>query len=221
MPRIPEPERMDLPHEAEAYARADFADVNQRFVDRLLQLAVAAPPDLTLLDLGTGPGDIPRRIAAARPNWHIVAADAAEAMLAIAQRETQAPPARDAIRWTRCDAKALPFASAAFDAVVSNSILHHITETAALWSEVRRVARPRALVFFRDLARPESNEAAARIVRQYARNESPTLQEEFLRSLLSAYTVDEVREQLARAGLESLNAAMITDRHLDIWGRLP
>lgn len=220
MPRIPEPERMDLPHEAEAYARADFADVNQRFVDRMLQLAAAAPPRLTLLDLGTGPGDIPRRIAAARPNWRIVAADAAEAMLAIARRETSAAPARDAIRWTRCDAKALPFVNGAFDAVVSNSILHHITETVVLWSEVRRVARPRALIFFRDLARPESPEAADRIVARYAGNESATLQEEFHRSLLSAYTVDEVREQLARAGLESLNAALITDRHLDIWGRL-
>lgn len=39
MHRQPEPELMDLAHEAEAYAAADFSDVNAAFVDRLLSLA--------------------------------------------------------------------------------------------------------------------------------------------------------------------------------------
>jgi len=53
--RQAEPELMDLPEEAEAYARADFSAVNQAFVERVLELAgerVAA----IVVDLGTGPG---------------------------------------------------------------------------------------------------------------------------------------------------------------------
>ena len=58
MPRQPEPEYMDLPEEAAAYAEADFADVNEAFVERLLEHVGAREEELAL-DLGTGPGDIP------------------------------------------------------------------------------------------------------------------------------------------------------------------
>ena len=39
MPRQPEPEYMDDPAEAEAYAASDFSEVNQAFIDRLLELS--------------------------------------------------------------------------------------------------------------------------------------------------------------------------------------
>jgi hypothetical protein len=40
MHRQPEPELMDLPHEAQAYAAADFSGVNAAFVDRPAQPGV-------------------------------------------------------------------------------------------------------------------------------------------------------------------------------------
>jgi len=45
---------MDLPHEAKAYAEADFSDVNTAFVDHLLELTGPLEKGL-VLDLGTGP----------------------------------------------------------------------------------------------------------------------------------------------------------------------
>ena len=77
MPRQPEPELMDLQAEADAYARADFADVNQAFADRLVALA-GHLERARAVDLGTGPGDIPVRLARAMPGWHITAVDASE-----------------------------------------------------------------------------------------------------------------------------------------------
>ena len=62
--------------------------------------------------------------------------------------------------------------------------------------------------------------AALEIVQTYASQESQLLQEEFYRSLLSAYTVAEVRRQLRRAGLRGLEVSMATDRHLDVFGRV-
>lgn len=219
MERQPEPEAMDLEEEAAAYAAADFTDVNEAFVERLVELA--APVDRALaLDLGTGPGDIPLRLWRRRPAWRIVAGDVSRAMLELARTAINEAGAADSLWPVEQDAKAAPFRSGAFDAIFSNSILHHITDTARLWGEVKRISRPGALIFLRDLARPKSPKAASEIVRRYAGTESVLLQEEYYRSLLSAYTPAEVEAQLARAGLDGLRVEMVTDRHLDVYGRV-
>jgi hypothetical protein len=60
MPRVLEPELMDDPEQAVAYAKADFAKENQSFVNRFVEYY----PDFTeghVLDLGCGPADIRRR----------------------------------------------------------------------------------------------------------------------------------------------------------------
>ena len=210
---------MDEAAEAAAYARADFAEVNAAFVARLLGLA--GPCETArAVDLGTGPADIPLRIVRERPGWRIVAVDASSAMLEHARRAVEDAGASSAVTLVLSDAKSTGLPGAAFDVVFSNSILHHITDTDVFWTEVRRLAKSGALVFLRDLARPKSEEAARRIVQQYAASESPLLQEEYYRSLLSSYTPEEVRAQLARAGLTALNVERVTDRHFDVWGRL-
>lgn len=215
--RQAEPEWMDDPAEAKAYAEADFAAVNDAFVAKLLE--VAGPLDeARAVDLGTGPADIPIRLLRARPRWRVAAVDAAAAMLAIARRAIDAAGLAGSITPVQADAKGTPLAAGAFDVIFSNSILHHITDTASFWAEVKRLGHRGTAVFLRDLARPASVAAAREIVNLHAGGESPLLQEEYYRSLLSAYTVDEVRLQLASAGLGELNVQMITDRHMDIWG---
>ncbi len=219
MPRQPEPEYMNSPAEADAYAAADFADVNQAFVDRLLELAGPAER-ATAVDLGTGPGDIPIRLARVRPGWHITAVDASEAMLDHARRAAAAAGLTNAIEWLCADAKSTPLPEAAFDVVFSNSILHHVTDTDAFWTELKRLAAPGALVLLRDLTRPRDEASARAIVARYAGGESRLLQEEFFRSLLSSWTPQEVRRQLDRADLGALAVAMVTDRHWDVFGHL-
>jgi len=216
MPRVPEPEPMDIAEEAQVYAQADFAEVNAGFVARLLELVGPQEAGLAL-DLGTGPGDIPRRVIRERPAWRIVAADVSLPMLGYVHRAVEPDGAIHALCM---DAKTAPFPPGVFDIIFSNSILHHVSDTDRFWAEVRRVAKPHALVFLRDLARPASRAAAADIVAQYAGTETGLLREEFYRSLLSAYTPDEVRGQLARSGLAQLRVAMSSDRHLDICGTI-
>ena len=217
MPRRPEPEFMDIPAEATAYDEADFSEVNQAFVDRLLELA--GPMDRACaLDLGTGPGDIPIRVARARPGWHIIGLDASEAMLAIARRAGADAGVNDRIAWLLADAKAAPLPEGAFDVVFSNSILHHVADTAAFWAEVKRLAAPGALIFLRDLSRPAAEADARAIVAKYAAGESEVLKEEFRRSLLAAWRPEEVRAQLEAAGLSGLDVRLVTDRHLDVIG---
>jgi SAM-dependent methyltransferase len=218
--RHAEPEVMDLTSEAAAYAAADFDDVNAAFVERLLEIA-GTEPVRWILDLGTGPGDIPVRIARARPHWRIVALDASAPMLDFAKAARRRAKVTERLSFVLGNAKQLPVLNASCGLIFSNSILHHITDALHVWGEVRRVARPGAWLFFRDLSRPVNAEAARKIVASYAGGESPLLQREFYRSLLSAYTPDEVRNQLRACGLGHFDVEQVTDRHMDIWGRLP
>lgn len=219
MPRLPEPEYMDLPDEAAAYARADFRDVNAAFVERLLQL-VPTHEEKSVVDLGTGPADIPLRLLTERPAWSVMGIDGSPAMLAIAHLAAFHVPVGSRLTLIRGDACRSPVSSQTFDIVVSNSILHHVSDPMLLWQEIRRLGKPGATVFLRDLRRPDNIETAQALVEQYAGGESPLLREEFYRSLLAAYTPAEVTDQLSRAGLQQLQVAVSSDRHLDVVGQL-
>ena len=217
MERIIEPEIMDVPERAAAYGAADFSAVNGAFVDRLLALAGSLDGAL-VLDQGTGPGDIAMRIATARPAWRVVGIDASRPMLSIARSDCSTESKARTPEFVLCDALCSPFADSRFDVVCSNSILHHLPDPQPFWREVRRIARPGALFFLRDLLRPETPEDAQALVEEYAGDESPILKEDFYNSLCAAYTVEEVREQLQNAGLDEWEATRVSDRHFDVAG---
>lgn len=215
MHRIPEPEVMDTPDRAEAYARTDFSAVNAAFVERLLALA-GDRHNALVLDLGTGPGEIPLRVRSQRPGWKITAIDASLPMLRFA-REASGTGA--APRFTLADAKCLPFADRTFDLVFSSSLLHHLPDPLPFWREVKRLARPGALVLVRDLFRPDTPQDAQRLVNTYAPDEHPLLREDFYNSFLAAFTPEEIRGQLVAAELSRLDIVEVSDRHVDVFGR--
>lgn len=220
MPRVLEPEVMDIPEEVAAYVEADFAAVNQAFVARLVDL-VGARRQVKVVDLGTGPAEIPIRMVRARPSWSVVAVDASAGMIEAARRNVEAVRLTESIQVVCADAKRSNLESASFDIVCSNSLLHHMSAPAELWAEIRRLGKPGAPLLLRDLIRPASADAARQLVEKYAGRGSELLQEEFYRSFLAAFTPEEVREQLKAAGLESLEVAIVSDRHLDVVGKLP
>jgi len=130
MDRVLEPEVMADPRQALAYARADFGEVNQRFVDELVARH-PMPAHARVVDLGCGPADIPIRLAAALPRSRIVAVDASIPMLALGLEALRQRPPRVSLICARLPH--LPFADRGFDAVISNSLLHHLPEPAVLW----------------------------------------------------------------------------------------
>ena len=219
MQRVPEREVMDLPDAARAYAAADFADVNDAFVERLLELA-GDRQAARAIDLGTGPGDIPIRVAKKRPGWRIEAVDGSREMLQIAQHALDSAGVKDRVTPHLGDVKATKLTEHAYEVIFSNTVLHHLHDPLGLWRETARLAAPGAVVFVRDLMRPSSEVTARRVVELYAKDESPLLQEEFYRSLLAAFRPDEVREQLDAVGLKSLQVQPATDRHMDVFGTL-
>ena len=70
-----------------------------------------------------------------------------------------------------------------------------------------------------DLSRPD-NTAALEALLESTRDEPEVLRRDFHNSLLAAYTVEEVSEQLERNGLAHLCVQRVSDRHLIVWGQL-
>jgi ubiquinone/menaquinone biosynthesis C-methylase UbiE len=211
-----EPELMDDPREALAYARANFRDVNEKFVRDLL-FHVGAKQVGCAVDLGCGPGDISAGVQRERPRWRIVAIDAAVAMLRLASTRIKAAKGVSLIL---ARAQQLPLPAQSVDLVFSNSLLHHLPDPSPFWNEIGRITRPGGRVFVRDLMRPASEASAHDIVHSHTGAESALLQEEFYRSLIAAFTPDEIRFQLEAVGLGRLEVAITSDRHLDVVGEL-
>lgn len=221
MQRVPEPEElMDEPEQAAAYAGADFSEPNQLFV-QLIEAQAGTPLRGEALDLGCGPADIALDLLRRHPELRITALDGAEAMLAHARQHlVQAPELapRLALRCATLPDAELP--AAAFDFLLSNSLLHHLRDPAVLWQTLAHAARPGAQILVMDLARPASPADAEALVQTHAADAPPVLQRDFYNSLLAAYTVEEVQAQLAANGLAGLSVTMVSDRHLAVRGQL-
>ena len=220
MKRRPEPELMDSEAQTIAYAEADFEEANTLFTENFLRRFDDLAAGGRLADLGCGPGDITIRLARALPGWSATGLDAGENMLRRARerlaREPDAP--RVTFRQAYLPDSTLPPRS--WDAVVSNSLLHHLPDPMTLWESVLQLGAPGAAVQVMDLSRPGDEDGARRLVDQYAADAPEILREDFYNSLLAAYTVDEIREQLGRAGLSHLGVEMASDRHWIVSGRL-
>jgi ubiquinone/menaquinone biosynthesis C-methylase UbiE len=217
MDRILEPEIMDGEAEAGAYARADFADSNQWYADHF---AAEFPRHLRdIVDLGCGPADVTLRVARLARDVRITAVDGSSAMLELARSAIETAQLSDRILLHLGRLPGLSLPEHHFDAVLSKDMLHHLPDPQALWTEVRRLARPGAAVYVMDLMRPDSPLEAKEIVERVAAREHPILKEDFYNSLCAAFTVSEVRDQLERAELP-LTVEQVTPRHMRIKGIL-
>ena len=220
MQRTPEPELMDDPQQAEAYAAADFASTDAAFVaefcHRYCQEHAGLGPG-PLVDLGCGPGNITLRLAEALPARAIVGVDGSGPMLAIARARAAGFGSR--VTWVEALLPAPSLPRGGFAAVLGNSLLHHLEDPRLLWATVAELAAPGAAIWIGDLRRPASEAEAEALVERYAGDAPPVLRADFLASLHAAYEPDEVRAQLAAAGLPLVVEA-VGDRHLRVHGRL-
>ena len=72
-------------------------------------------------------------------------------------------------------------------------------------------------IFVMDLLRPENMEQAMKLTNKYVKNEPDILKRDFHRSLLAAFEIDEVKDQLIKSGLV-LSVEQVSDRHMIIYG---
>jgi SAM-dependent methyltransferase len=220
MHRIPEPELMNDPVQAHAYAHADFAEPHQRFVELFKESFPGLNVSGRVLDLGCGPADVAIRFARAFPECTIEGVDGAESMLHHGAYFVGRAGLKQRIRLIHARLPQAPLPARAYDVIISNSLLHHLHEPAVLWQAIESHAKPGAAVFVMDLLRPHSRAQAQALVDQHAAGEPEILRRDFFNSLLAAFRVDEVRAQLRDCDLAELAVQAVSDRHLIVHGRV-
>ena len=208
--RVLEPEVMDSQEDADEYAAFDNTSVNEEFVARLLE---CSPNVGNALDVGTGPADIAILLAQRAPRLRIVAIDLGEHMLAMARENVKRAGLQGRIDVARADAKATGREAGSFDLVYSNSLAHHIPEPELFLLEVKRLARPGAAIFIKDLHRPESQAELAGLVDTYAVGCTAYQRRIFGDSLHAALTVEEVQAMCAKVDLRGVSVTRTSDRH--------
>jgi ubiquinone/menaquinone biosynthesis C-methylase UbiE len=216
--RVLEAEVMESMDEAISYDDMCHDAVNEQFVTDLLATGGVTGE---ILDLGTGTARIPLLLCEAKENCRIVAVDLSTGMLDIARLNVELASQVDRILLSRIDAKSLPFDDNRFDAVMSNSIVHHLATPESAFAEAHRVCSCGGLLFFRDLMRPATDAEVKQLVTTYAGEEAEPARRMFDDSLRAALTVAETREIVAGLGFPADSVQATSDRHWTWCARKP
>lgn len=215
MERQLEPELMEDADQVKAYAEADFEIPHNQFIERL-QVFVDQPGfNGTALDLGCGPGDISVRFVRAFPLSHLDAVDGSRAMIDYAQALPEA--IRQRINFIHGKLPFVVLPRTYYAIIFSNSLLHHLPDPQILWHSIKTYAKQGSRIAVMDLLRPDSIEAAKALVDTYAADEPDILRRDFYYSLLAAFNLEEIGNQLEVAGL-NFKLEQISDRHVFIKG---
>ncbi|MGH1537696.1 MAG: class I SAM-dependent methyltransferase [Gammaproteobacteria bacterium] len=224
MDRVPEQELMNELEQVLAYAEADFEVAHQSVIDNFAQIfpdfLSDTRPQQNVLDLGCGSGDVTVRFAHRFPVWHIDAVDGAQEMLKQAAELIENNAISERITLHHQQLANFTIEPKNYDAIISNSLLHHLHDPMQLWSIIKQFTTFNTAIYVCDLFRPETITEADALVEQYANNEPEILQKDFYNSLLAAFTPDEVRAQIVKAELDSMNIDIVSDRHMLIYGYL-
>ena len=217
IPRTLEPEVMDTAEEADSYDRMDHSAPHQAFVQRLIEIGARG----RMIDIGTGPGQIPVLVAERVVDARVVGIDLSAHMLRHAERHKRASAHGDRVEFRQGNARQLDFPDQSFDAVFSNTILHHIHDPRPFLREAKRVLRPGGALLIRDLYRPWSLRRADELVALHACSSNRFQQDMFRASLCAALTPFELRRMADECGLAEAEITIDSDRHvsLQIAGR--
>ncbi len=116
---------------------------------RVIELAQLTP-DSSLLDIGTGTGDLARDALRKFPRVKVTAADFTIEMMRIGQRNSP-------LNFSSADALCLPFKTSSFDAVVSGFLMRNVIDLQKALQEQSRVLRKGGRIVILDTTRPKKN----------------------------------------------------------------
>ena len=221
MDRTVEPELMNDEKQSLAYAQANFDEPNAHFIN-LFQETFGHNLKGHVLDIGCGNADITIRFAKAYPDCMIDGIDGSASMLSFGRKALSNEPVniQNKILLIKGIVPNIKLHHLDYDVIISNSLLHHLHNPDVLWQFIKSYGTKGTKIFVGDLLRPSSPEKAREIVALYAKNEPEILQRDFYNSLLAAFKISEIEEQLKLAQIDNLSVTQISDRHVLISGFL-
>ena len=107
-------------------------------------------PSASLLDLGTGTGDLAREALKRNPQSRIVAADFTLEMMRVGRKPGDPP-------YSAADALNLPFKDSTFDAVISGFLMRNVTDLNLALMEQFRILKSGGRIVILDTTHPKKN----------------------------------------------------------------
>ena len=104
----------------------------------------------SLLDLGSGTGDIAREALKQHPATRVLAADFTLKMMLAGKKQ-------DSFDWSTADALNLPFSNEKFDAIVSGFLMRNVTDVPRALNEQYRALKPGGRIVILDTTKPRKN----------------------------------------------------------------
>jgi demethylmenaquinone methyltransferase/2-methoxy-6-polyprenyl-1,4-benzoquinol methylase len=120
-----------------------------RLRKKVIQLAQLKPGS-SLLDLGTGTGDLAREALAQFPQANVIAADFTLEMMRVGQKNGP-------LNFSSADALRMPFNDASFHAVVSGFVMRNVIDLQKALQEQYRVLKNGGRIVILDTTRPKKN----------------------------------------------------------------
>jgi ubiquinone/menaquinone biosynthesis C-methylase UbiE len=211
--RVPEPMIMDDPAAVAAFDEAGATiasliaayDLAARALDALL------PAHGRMVDLGSGSGVFLEFFATRRPDVTITGIDLSAPMRETARERFKRARLTGRVEIIAGDVTALPELGDRVDLVSSLNMLHQLPDEQVLRGALEEVARVRAAygsaVALVDLARLRRNDTLQGLLAVFDPAMSELARRDALASEAAAFTVPELRAQLAAAGLGDLRSA--------------
>jgi ubiquinone/menaquinone biosynthesis C-methylase UbiE len=113
---------------------------------------LALAPDMTIVDVGCGPGFFALRLGRLVPRGEVVGVDLSREMLAVLERAARRAGLGGVIRAAHGPAETLPLADASADRVFTSAALHEVSDPARAAAEFSRVLRPGGIAVAVDFA---------------------------------------------------------------------
>lgn len=107
-------------------------------------------PHASLLDLGTGTGDLAREALTQYPKARVTAADFTLEMMRVGKKTGD-------LNFSSADALHLPFKDKTFDAIVSGFLMRNVTDVQQALREQYRSIKPGGRIVILDTTRPKKN----------------------------------------------------------------
>jgi ubiquinone/menaquinone biosynthesis C-methylase UbiE len=171
-----------------------FSTMHSLLADELVVRWKGKPQPRTILDVGTGLLNLALKLNARFPESKILALDIAINVLSHAKKEKHLPPACKPIAG---DVETLPFPADSIDLITGYGSVHHWGDTAAGFSEIRRVLSPEGLAYINDLRGDTKKET----VHTIAENLPSAIGGAFLESIAEALTPAELEGVLKKASI--------------------
>jgi ubiquinone/menaquinone biosynthesis C-methylase UbiE len=144
----------DLSKESESYTHGHHESVLRSHRRRTAANSAAfllphLLSDMTLLDVGCGPGTVTVDLAERLTQGSVVGVDASDDVLESARGLADAHGTKN-ISFEHANAYELPFEDDSFDVVFAHQLLQHLSDPVAALREMKRVAKPGGFVAVRD-----------------------------------------------------------------------